>query len=273
MKLSPEQVAEYDRAGWLLVPAVVPPRAIDRVNAELPSLFAEESPRRVLETDHVTVRSVYGCHLVHELFHNLTCHAALLEPARQLLDGDDVYVYQLKVNAKRAFAGDLWAWHQDLIYWIEEDGLPGSRIINVALFLDDVTADNGPMRAVPGSHRLGVIPTAPREERTAYEGQPAWIVDLIAAIKYTIDDRTLEGLIARHGVEPIEGPRGSVLIFHPNLVHASPPNRSPHDRKVLVASYNSTRNLPVPARAPRPEFLVNRDHRALRVVDDPRLDG
>ena len=268
--LTRAQLDEYDRAGYVLVPDALSSGAIDRLDAALPALFDEESPRRVLEVDGATVRSVYGCHQTHELFRNLVSHRALLEPAMQLV-GSDVYVYQLKVNAKRARSGDVWAWHQDLIYWINEDGLPGADIVNVALFLDDCSADNGAMQVIPGSHRLGVLEAAPREARDAYEGQPEWIVDLIAAIKYSIDDRTIARLVGRHGVLPVEGARGSLLVFHPNLVHASPRNRSPFDRKVMVATYNSTANRPRPPGAPRPEFLVSRDFTALRAVDDPRL--
>jgi ectoine hydroxylase len=270
MKLDDAQLAAYYARGWLLLEAAVPDTAIDRLRAELPALFAEESPRRVLEIDHATVRSIYGSHLTHELFAGLVRHPSLLEPAAQLTGGG-VYVYQLKINAKRAHAGDLWAWHQDLIYWREEDGLPGADIVNVALFLDDVGDDNAPMRVIPGSHQLGVIETAPQEERRAYEESPAWIVDLIAAIKYRVDDRTVEALTAEHGAEDVRGPRGSVMIFHPNLVHASPPNRSARDRSMLVVTYNSTRNLPRPPGPPRPEFLVGRDYAPLTAFVDPRL--
>ncbi len=270
MKLTRAQLDSYDRDGFVLVEGALSNAAIDQLDAALPALFDEDSPRRVLEVDNTTVRSVYGCHQTSDLFRSLTCHPSLLEPAMQLAN-HDVYVYQLKVNAKRARSGDVWAWHQDLIYWIEEDGLAGADIVNVALFLDDVTADNGAMQAIPGSHRLGVIAAQPRDERAAYEDKPPWIADLIAAIKYTIDDRTIARLVGRLGVAALEGPRGSALIFHPNLVHASPRNRSPRDRKVLVATYNSTANRPRPPGEPRPEFLVSRDFTPLRAIDDPRL--
>jgi ectoine hydroxylase len=61
------------------------------------------------------------------------------------------------------------------------------------------------------------------------------------------------------------------MIFHPNLVHASPPNRSARDRSMLVVTYNSTRNLPRPSGPPRPEFLVGRDYAPLTAFVDPRL--
>jgi ectoine hydroxylase len=271
MRLSPSQIDDYQRDGYLLLPAALPRAAVDRLNSALLRLFDRPGPQRVLEVDGETVRSVYGCHFDDELFWNLTCHPALLAPAAQLLDCD-VYVYQLKVNAKRARTGDRWDWHQDLIYWREEDGLPGDRILNVALFLDDAGDDNGVMQVIPGSHRAGVIESAPTDAERAqpYRDSPPWIVDLIAAIKYRVGEPTLSRLISERGVTSLAAPAGSVLLFHPNLVHASPPNPSARDRKLLVATYNDTRNQP--RLTGRPDFLVSRDFRALREVADARLD-
>ncbi|MEI9803134.1 MAG: phytanoyl-CoA dioxygenase family protein [Pseudolabrys sp.] len=39
-------------------------------------------------------------------------HPRLVEPLRQLF-GENVYVHQFKLNAKAAFEGDVWQWHQD----------------------------------------------------------------------------------------------------------------------------------------------------------------
>ena len=41
--------------------------------------------------------------------------------------------------------------------------------------------------------------------------------------------------------------------------------------RVLVVTYNRVDNLPVPRGAPRPDFLVSRDTRALAPAIDPRL--
>ena len=38
--------------------------------------------------------------------------------------GEDVYVHQFKLNAKAAFEGDVWQWHQDYGTWARDDGMP-----------------------------------------------------------------------------------------------------------------------------------------------------
>ena len=196
----------------------------------------------------------------------------MLDPARQLLGGD-VYVYQMKINLKRANTGDAWPWHQDLIYWQREDGLRGAEIVNVVLFLDDADEGNGAMRVIPGSHRAGVIdvPARSGERPEAYRANAGWIDDVIAAIKYSIDPARLGTLEAR-GVVTLNARRGSLLLFHPNLVHCSPPNRSPRDRRLLFVTYNRTNNVPIPVGEPRPEFLVGRDRTPLVGRPDPRFE-
>jgi hypothetical protein len=52
------------------------------------------------------------------------------------LFGEDVYVHQFKLNAKAAFEGDLWQWHQDYGSWARDDGMPEARAMNIAVFLE-----------------------------------------------------------------------------------------------------------------------------------------
>lgn len=57
------------------------------------------------------------------------------------------------------------------------------------------------------------------------------------------------------------------MVFHPNLAHGSAPNLSPWDRTMMIVTYNSVSNVPVPPGEPRPEFLVSRDTRPLAMAE------
>ena len=57
----------------------------------------------------------------------------LLVPVGQLL-GDQIYVYQFKINSKPTFSGEGWSWHQDYSAWRIADGLPEPRLINIKDF-------------------------------------------------------------------------------------------------------------------------------------------
>lgn len=270
--LTPEQLARYRADGYLLLDRVFAADEIGVLRAELPREFAVDSPRRVIEKDTAIVRSVYGSHTANIVFADLARHPRLVTPARQIVE-DDVYVYQFKINAKAAFRGDVWEWHQDYIFWRNEDGMPAPAVVNAVLFLDDVTEFNGPMYVVPGSHHAGVVEqdAAGDDPGNADETQPAWINNLTARLKYSLTPETIAEAVGRSGICAPKGPAGSVLFFDANLLHASPTNLSPFSRAVCIATYNSISNIPRPVGEPRPDFLVSRSHAPIATVDDDAL--
>jgi ectoine hydroxylase len=272
-RLLPAQLKAYQETGFLLLPERFSRREVASMKAELPALFAEESPRRVVEKDGNRVRSVYGSHATNEVFNRLSRDPRIVRPAQQLL-GSDVYIYQFKVNAKAAFAGDVWEWHQDFIFWAKEDGMPVPRVVNVVVFLDEVNEFNGPMYLIPGSHRQQMIDASPNDAALddGYRGGPAWISNLTAALKYSLDQENVARMAVRCGMTSPKGPAGSVLFFHSNLFHCSPNNMSPFDRSIAIVTYNSTQNVPVPnGKPPRPDFLCGRDARPIIPLPEARL--
>ena len=86
------------------------------------------------------------------MFRLLAHHPRLVEPLQQVF-GESVYVHQFKLNAKAAFEGDVWQWHQDYGTWARDDGMPEPRAMNIAVFLDEVHPFNGALMLVPGSHK------------------------------------------------------------------------------------------------------------------------
>ncbi|HSF40274.1 MAG TPA: phytanoyl-CoA dioxygenase family protein [Thermoanaerobaculia bacterium] len=271
MKLTQEQLASYERDGYLFLPELFSPREVEVLNRQLPELFSEDSERRVVEKGSGVVRSVYGSHSTNEVFRRLTCHPRLAEPAMQIL-GSQVYVYQFKINAKVAFLGDVWEWHQDYIFWQREDGVPAPELVTLSIFLDEVTEFNGPLLLVPGSHHEGVIePPRTGGVPQGYEGSPDWIANLTADLKYSVNKDNLSRLVDRGGIVAPKGPAGSALFFHPNLVHGSVPNLSPYDRRIVLVTYNRVDNLPSFREKQRPEFLVSRDFKPISPLADNAL--
>jgi ectoine hydroxylase len=256
MYITDEQLRTIREDGFLLLPQAFSATEVAAMKAELPAAFAEDSPARVLEKGTGVVRSVYGSHRSSDVFARLVRDPRLLEPARRILE-DEVYVHQFKINAKLAFRGDVWEWHQDYIFWRNEDGVPAPRVLTVAVFLDEVTEFNGPLLFVPGSQRHGVI--EPRGRRSSGSMEPSWKADVAAALSYTVEQDELAGMVAERGIVAPKGPAGSVLFFDGNVVHGSAPNMSPHDRVLALVTYNAVSNAPPPRENPRPEFLCSRD--------------
>lgn len=278
MYLTQEQLDFYEENGYVLLPEYFSADEMGALRAELPTVFGEDSPRRVVEEKSGIVRSVYGSHMVNETFRRLSRHPRLVGPARQIL-GSDVYVYQFKINAKAAHGGDIWEWHQDYIFWRKEDGLPSPRVFTVAIFIDEVTEFNGPLFLIPRSHKCGIFDIPARKPAgagqngtpAAYQNSPDWISNLTADLKYSLDRNTIAKLATENGIVAPKGPSGSALFFHSNLVHGSPNNISPFDRVVTLISFSSTENTPADSGPRRPDFLVGRDYRPVAPVADDAL--
>ena len=118
-------------------------------------------------------RTAFAAHTYSEPFRCLGRHPRLVEPVMQLLGGQ-VYMHQFKVNAKAAFDGEVWQWHQDYGVWQRDDGMPEPRAMNIAVFLEDVTPANGPLLFIPRSHTSGVFDAGHDLEGTSY---PLWTLD------------------------------------------------------------------------------------------------
>jgi aspartate/methionine/tyrosine aminotransferase len=266
--LSDRDLRTYEEQGYLVIPGLLTEQEVDVLRGEIPTLIAEDTPRRVLEQDGKTVRAVHGSHQTNDIFQRLVRLPRLLGIARQVL-GSDVYVHQFKINMKAAFEGDIWKWHQDYVFWLKLDGMREPRALNVFVFLDDVTEFNGPLFLVPGSHREGVIDVAaaPPEERKNDE----WVASFTAALKFSIPKDTLARIVGDAGMVAPQGKRGTVLLTHCNIVHGSPPNMSPFDRWLTIVTYNSVENPLAAVREPRPEFLVSRQYDGLTPLDDDAL--
>jgi ectoine hydroxylase len=94
MKLTPEQLAQFERDGYALV-------------REVPRIYAELRPEVEREKDGVTPRTSFAAHTYNPVFAKLGRHPRLVEPVVQCF-GEDVYMHQFKINAKMAFDGDVW---------------------------------------------------------------------------------------------------------------------------------------------------------------------
>ena len=137
------------------------------LHAEAERIYRSSRPEVVREKDGATARTAFAVHTFSEPFRRVAAHPRLVRPVEQLLGGQ-CYIHQFKINAKAAFDGDVWQWHQDYGTWSRDDQMPEPRAMNIALFLDDVTEFNGPLMFIPGSHRQGVYEAGHDVATTSY---------------------------------------------------------------------------------------------------------
>jgi ectoine hydroxylase len=227
MKLTDAQLQEFDREGFLFLESTFTEAEAAMMLAEAHKIYALER-EEVWRESSGAPRTAFAAHLYNEAFARLGAHPRLVDPVMQILD-EQVYMHQFKVNAKAAFDGEVWQWHQDYGTWRRDDDMPEPRAMNIAVFLEPVTVANGPLMFIPRSHKSGVLEAGHDLETTSY---PLW----------TLDRATVTRLARAGGIVAPTGPAGSVLLFHGNLVHASPANISPWNRTIVYLSLCAVSN-------------------------------
>jgi ectoine hydroxylase len=256
MQLADADLARFRDDGFLVLPGLFSRGEVDVLRAELPRLFAEDTPSNIREKASREVRTAMGLHLRSERFARLCHHPRFVEPARQILGTDRLYIQQVKINAKVAFSGEAWQWHYDFATHHAEDGVPEPLALNLHLFLDDVTEHNGPLIFIRGSHRQGPARTALDTVTTSYA-------------LWTVDRETVAGLATSGGLVSATGPAGTALIFGDCLVHGSPPNMSPWDRRIFSVILNPIANAQTCFK--RPDFVHHRDFSPVTPLADDCL--
>lgn len=142
--------------------------------------------------------------------------------ARQILDCNEVLLMEDNTVVKNPHTKTL-PWHQDYSYW----PLAEPAAVTVWIALDRITAENGAMQVVPGSHKWGErLPVAfgdetafMREERPGVEAVPA--------------DPASEGYpIVTYDLKPGECGFHSAMLWH-----SSTPNQTPEIRTAFIIRY------------------------------------
>ena len=254
-QLSQAQLKEFDEKGFLFFPSLFDASEIDSLTSQLEDLFAQDMVCNVREKGSKSVRTNFAAHNYNQAFARLSRHPRMIKPVEELFD-ESVYMHQFKVNAKAAFDGDVWQWHQDFGTWHADDHMAEPRAMNIAVFLDEVMPINGALMFIPKSHKAGVLEAGHDLSTTSY---PLW----------TLDKAEVSKLADEGGIVAPTGPAGSVIMFHGNLVHASPPNITPYPRKIVYLTLCAVTNHIT--KFNREEWIAHRDFTPIQPVADDAL--
>ena len=128
MRMTEDELAQYKRDGYIVFRELFSPAEIAMLRNETAWLSAIEADTVIRERTG-GVRSIFRVHEADgatrsAAFRALVRTPRVLEPTRQALDTDEVYVYHTKINTKPAIEGTVWMWHQDYGSW-QRDGVRG----------------------------------------------------------------------------------------------------------------------------------------------------
>lgn len=259
--LSAEQLSQFDRDGFLILPAFLPEVDVDNCLAELSMLRGSDEikqrPESIVEPDNAELRSLFAVHnrAISPYFTDVAADKRIAGMAMQIL-GSEVYIHQSRVNLKPGFAGKEFYWHSDFETWHVEDGMTRMRAVSCSILLTENYEFNGPLMLVPGSHRKYVTcvgETPDNHYQMSLRRQEYGVPD----------NESLTQLTRQGGIETVTGPAGTVVLFDCNTMHGSNGNITPFPRSNLFFVYNSTANRlvePFCGKKPRPEFIASREH-------------
>ena len=167
----------------------------------------------------------------------------------EALLGYEVYHYHSKLSIKHAGSAAEWCWHQDYGYWYEY-GCLFPDLGSVLIALNENTIENGCLKVIRGSHKLGrldhkthecyqsqVMPLDdPRQAKPAMKkpyGQSCADTDRVTSILKVLE------------VVNVELAPGDAVFFHCNVLHSSGKNVTEDStRWSLICCYNGAHNSP-----------------------------
>jgi ectoine hydroxylase-related dioxygenase (phytanoyl-CoA dioxygenase family) len=223
--LTDEQIATYQRDGYLALPRFIDPERVQALR-RVTDGFVDRS-RSVARTDAVfdldprhtaaapVVRRIKNPADNDPLYAWLALESPILDVVAELI-GPSLRFHHSKLNLKGSHIGAPVEVHQDAAFYPHSN----DDVLAVGLLLDDATAENGAMAVLPGSHRGPIY--------THFDTRGRFVGCLRS------ED---VGRLDRSGAVLLALPAGSIHIHHYRLIHWSAPNTSPGERRLLINSY------------------------------------
>ncbi len=253
-RLSPAQVEAYKEDGYVVVEGALNLDVMDQLGSTTDA-FADKA-RAVGDSDDVFdfeppngngekhLRRVKSPERVAPVYARVMQSDAVLDCVSDLI-GTDVRFWSGKLNLKRPMGGQAVEWHQDWAF----GPATNDDLLTVGIALDDATTENGCLLMIPGSHRGPVL--------------DHWRDDRFTG---AVTDEAFDPRAA----VPVEVKRGGVSIHHIRMLHASAPNRSDRQRRLLLYTYAAADAWPL-AGVGDPEAFDAQMVRGAAAVE-PRLE-
>jgi ectoine hydroxylase-related dioxygenase (phytanoyl-CoA dioxygenase family) len=228
--LRAEDIARFNTDGYLLVEDAVSPQSLAALRHDLDAWVQESRSHAGNWGTTVDGRARFDCESGHsaedprlrrinnpaeisKAYEQALLDSGIVDAVAALI-GPDVKVHHSKINLKRPGTATRVGYHQDFSFTPHTN----DSLVTALVALDPVDLTNGPLRVVPGSHRLGQISLW---QNGVFTGQ----VDQAAAKRYET-----------HSI-PLEQKPGSVCLMHTKLMHGSDPNRSQAPRGLFICVY------------------------------------
>jgi hypothetical protein len=230
--LQPADVAFYRDQGYLRIEGVFSPEEVQALRDDLDWMietWASRSPGwsgpwRQAYMDEQTEQAsqliaMHDLHFYARSWMRAVTHPGLGEAMGLLLDGP-VELHHSTMHVKPPETGHPFPMHQDNAFYEHQD----DRFVDVLVHLDDTCHDNGEIRFIPGSHKLGYL-----EHITEWDGQPC--TPHLPWERYALDQTVA-----------VPAKAGDVVCFNVLTVHGSHINQTDAMRRMVRVGYRHVDN-------------------------------
>lgn len=213
--LSPQQIEQYHRDGYLFPIDCLTPEEVAHYRGELETFEAAQGDTFGRLPDLVRSKS----HLLFTWMDALVRHPKVLDAVESII-GPNILLYHLTSWLKEPHDGSFVPWHQDGTYF----GLEPAEQITAWIALTDSTEDMGCIKLLPGSHTIGQQPHR----------------DAVAPGNLLSRGQTIDRKLDYDSFVTMPLRAGQISLHHTHLVHRSDPNRTGERRIGIGVSYIPT---------------------------------
>ncbi|MDA0989587.1 MAG: phytanoyl-CoA dioxygenase family protein [Verrucomicrobia bacterium] len=209
MKLSSDQIETYHRDGVLPLGQVLDKATVATACERLEALRRRDLMDNPSQDPARASFRLLNVSSHDDWFMTIVRNANVLDAAESIL-GPNIQYFQDNIFYKPARHGAPTQWHQDNIWWHADP----PNVLTIWIALDDVDANNGAVRYIPGSHHHLV------EAELEVHDPKAGTYNMLAPSQ--VDESSAVQFVV---------PAGHAVMHHCMTIHGAPPNDSNRTRR------------------------------------------
>ncbi len=253
--LSPEQIASYREHGFLRIEQMFTRAETDELSDHLDWLIEDwaikdagwTGPWRKKYMDAETEKkskliALHDLQYYSDAWARAVTNRKLAAAMADLLDGGPVELQHSTLHVKPPETGHPFPMHQDWAFYKHAD----NRYVDVLVHLDDTRHENGEIRFLAGSHKLGAL------EHVVKDEQGKGCTPHLPTDRYRLEDTIA-----------VPAKRGDIVCFNIHTIHGSHVNVTDKMRRLVRVGFRHPDNVQTEGQSKgRPGWIVwgRREH-------------
>lgn len=228
MKLTNEQIAEFNTNGFLLLKNFADPALCDAIRTKAYEHLEQEIEPIETEEEYLqtknstsTIRRLRQVYDREDIFRQWMKYDKIHPILEQLLGKKPrlLLAHHNSIMTKLPHKSSITTWHQDIRYWSYEN----DELLSVWLSLGDEFLENGLLEFIPGSHKMNFSPEQFDERASFKEDLPLNQEIISKRVHYNLS-------------------KGDIVLFHAKTLHYAHQNETDKTKISFVYSLRSASN-------------------------------